>query len=253
LHEEGTVSFQPTLYPEINRPFVVVVVGYNNGAYLEKTLNSIYSQNYSNYRLIYIDDASTDGSFDLAKDLIYDTDKKVSFVHNEQRLGVLSSLSRAMNDCLDDEVVVVVGGDDWLAHEWVISRLNQYYANSDLWVTYGQACEYPNYTLGSKLAPARDKPFTNVRLNTFYAGLFKEIGNSDFFDGESVVSASADMAYLIPMLEMAEGHSSFIPEIFYIANTAAPLKENPEVIVRCEKLIREMASYEPISRWGSVQ
>jgi hypothetical protein len=35
------VSFQPTVYPSMDRPFVVVVVGYNNGAFLEKTLRSI--------------------------------------------------------------------------------------------------------------------------------------------------------------------------------------------------------------------
>lgn len=250
LQKEPSVSFRPTEYPAVTRPFVLVVVGYNNGAYLEKTLESIYSQNYSNYRLVYIDDASTDGSFDLAKDLIYDTDKKVTFIQNEQRLGVLSNLSRVVNESSDEEIVAVVGGEDWLAHEWVLSRLNQYYANSDLWVTYGQACEYPSYAMSARATPARDKPFEKVRLNTFYAGLFKEIGLDGFFEGESIVSASVDMAYMIPMLEMADGHSTFIPEVFYVSNSLSSSRENPEVIVRCETMIREMAAYEPLSRFG---
>lgn len=247
----GGVNFQPTVYPSVNRPFVVIVVGYNNGAFLEKTLRSIYAQNYNNYRMVYVDDASTDGSFELAQQLIYDTDRKVSFIRNQTRLGVLANVSNVIQDCLDDEIVAIVGGEDWLAHEWVLSRLNQYYANADLWVTYGRCCEYPKYTLGPKIAPARDKSFGNLRLNTFYAGLFKEIGAEDFFDGELVLSSGVDMAYMIPMLEMAQGHSTFIPEIFYVAN--ATLKENPEVLIRCEKQIKEMAAYEPISRWGSVQ
>jgi glycosyltransferase involved in cell wall biosynthesis len=246
-----TVSFQPTSYPAVNRPFVVIVVGYNNGGFLEKTLQSIYAQNYSNFRVVYIDDASTDGSFELAQQLIYDTDKKVSFHKNDARLGVLANLTNVIRDCLDDEIVAVVGGEDWFAHEWVLSRLNQYYANADLWVTYGQCCEYPKYTLGPKLAPARDKPFGNLRLNTFYAGLFKEIGSDDFFEGEMILSAAVDMAYMIPMLEMAQGHSTFIPEVFYVANGSA--KENPEILIRCEKQIQQMASYEPLSKWGGGQ
>jgi hypothetical protein len=59
------------------------------------------------------------------------------------------------------------------------------------------------------------------------------------------------MAFMIPMLEMAQGHSSFIPEVFYIANTS--VKENPEVIVRIEQQIQQMAAYEPLSKWGAVQ
>jgi glycosyltransferase involved in cell wall biosynthesis len=250
LRKEPTVSFKPTEYPAITRPFVIVVVGYNNGAYLEKTLESIYSQNYSNYRLVYVDDASSDGSFDLAKDLLYDTNKKVTFIQNEHRLGVLSNLSRVVSESLDDEIIAVVGGEDWLAHEWVLSRLNQYYANPDLWITYGQSCEFPSYAMNDRFTPARDKPFEKIRLNTFYAGLFKEIGLDGFFDGESIISASVDMAYLIPMLEMAEGHSTFIPEVFYVSNSLSSSVENPEVIVRCETKIREMAAYEPLSRWG---
>ncbi len=249
LQREPVVCFKPTEYPAINHPFVVVVVGYNNGAYLERTLESIYSQNYSNFRVVYIDDASTDGSFDLAKDLIYDTKSPVTFIQNEQRMGVLSNLSKVVGECLDDEIVAVVGGDDWLSHEWVLSRLNQYYANPDLWVTYGPSCEYPSYAIHTRSSPSRNKPFEKVRLNTFYAGLFKEIGMDGFFE-ESIVSATVDMAYMIPMLEMAEGHSSYIPEVFYVSNSLSSMKENPEVNVRCETVIREMAAYEPISRWG---
>ena len=248
--KEVAPSFQATAYPVENRPFAVVIIGHNHGAYLEKTLTSISSQNYPNFRVIYVDDASTDGSFGLAQDLLNSTGHRVTCLRNEEPLGFLTNLALVVQNCLDDEIVAVVGGADWLAHEWVLSRLNQYYANPGLWITYGQSAIYPNYQLGEVRSPDRTQPLSSMRLNTFYAGLFKEIGSEDFFGEEISVSSDLDMAYMIPMLEMAQGHSSFIPEIFYVSNSVAAVRESPEVLTRCEKMMREMASYEPLSKWG---
>src|SRR5579872_6128636 len=63
-------SFRPTDFPIENRLFTVVVIGYNNGAYVQKTLESIFAQTYENFRLVYVDDGSNDGSYDLACDLL---------------------------------------------------------------------------------------------------------------------------------------------------------------------------------------
>jgi glycosyltransferase involved in cell wall biosynthesis len=146
LRQGAVARFQPTQFPLKNRPFAVVVVGRDNGAVVAKTLASIFNQNYENYRVVYVDDASSDGSFDLVKDLVYDGGRyiQVELVQNEQRLGVLASLVKAVKACADEEIVVVVGGEDWLAHEWVLQRLNAYYDNPDLWMTYGQYCEFPS-------------------------------------------------------------------------------------------------------------
>lgn len=45
----------------------VVSPGYNNNAKfrIEYSLNSIFTQNYSNYKVIIINDASTDGSGEI--------------------------------------------------------------------------------------------------------------------------------------------------------------------------------------------
>jgi glycosyltransferase involved in cell wall biosynthesis len=45
----------------------VIAPGYNNNANfrIENNLNSIFAQNYSNYKAVIINDASTDGSGDI--------------------------------------------------------------------------------------------------------------------------------------------------------------------------------------------
>src|SRR3990167_9582444 len=70
IDREYDNGFRCSEYCLEQKPFVVVISGYNNGAYLERTLRSIFSQVYDRYRLIYIDDASTDGSAALAQECI---------------------------------------------------------------------------------------------------------------------------------------------------------------------------------------
>lgn len=248
--------FTPTRYPLENHPFAIVVVGYNNGAFAEKNLRSIFSQHYDNYRLIYIDDGSTDGSFELVRDLIYDSRElgRVTLVRNEERKGELASLFYAVHNCPDLEIIVWVGGEDWLAHEWVLSRLNEYYADPDLWLTYGQYREFPHYRLGQcrpfQVSDLNEKgfrghPFVSSHLKTFYASLFKKVEESDFAYQGTFLSAAADLAVMIPLLELAQGHFQFIPEIQYIANTQ--LRTEGELFSKCERYIRSLTSYAPVS------
>jgi len=248
-----TSAFQPSLYPLHNRAFVIIVIGYNNGASVEKTLQSIFSQNYEQYRVIYIDDASDDGSFELARERIYDSGQmmRVTLAKNERRVGMLANLSRAVQACQDAEIAVVVDGEDWLAHEWVLPRLNQYYANSDLWMTYGQYREYPQYSLGfSKPMAAegnlRQEPFSASHLKSFYAGLFKKIPEKELMEEGRFFLSASELAFMLPLLEMAKGHSTFVPEVLYIANRIA--KEDRELAARCEKAIRAKPAQAALSK-----
>ncbi len=244
--------FQPTPFPLINHPFTIVIVGVNNGAFVSKTLASVFRQNYDNYKVIYIDDASSDGSADLAHDLVYQSDHllQVTFVQNEERLGMLANLFRAVQSCADGEIVVVLHGEDWLAHEWVLQRLNAYYANPDLWLTYGQYCDFPTYHTGIchpySDAKFRTQPFLASHLKTFYAGLFKKIREGDFIYAGKFLPACADLAAMIPMLEMAKDHFSFVPEVLYINNQQTACREDRELQAQCERFVRGLDSYSPL-------
>lgn len=250
--KEMELQAQPTGFALKNLPFTLVIVGENNGATVAKTLASVFSQNYENYHVLYIDDASDDGSFDLARDLIYDSGLlgQVTLARNEKRLGVLANLVRAVQSFPDEEIVVVLHGEDWLAHEWVLQRLNAYYADPDVWLTYGQYRDFPTYQMGTCRAftepTFRSQPNALSHLNTFYAALFKKVRESDFILAGKFLSACSDMAYMTPMLEMGQSHSKFIAEILYINNQQAGHKEDREVQMRCEQFIRALDPYPPL-------
>jgi glycosyltransferase involved in cell wall biosynthesis len=47
--------------------FVFIIPSYNNSDWYEYNIKSIAKQHYDNWRAIYIDDASTDGTLKLLK------------------------------------------------------------------------------------------------------------------------------------------------------------------------------------------
>ncbi len=248
---EQSVSFAPASFALKNRSFTIVIVGYNNGGYVEKTLASVFSLAYENFRVIYIDDASDDGSFDIARDCIYDSDHltHVTLVRNEQHLGVLANIYRAVIACPDDEIIVLLNGEDWLAHEWVLQRLNAYYDDPDLWMALAQAIHYPSYDLAKMpdLKGGRNQKGVECHLKSFYASLFKKVRESDFVQGDSFLPSCIEMAYMTPMLEMAEAHFAFIPEVLCVHNGEALKEVDRERVSRCEKYIRSLEPYSPIT------
>ena len=191
--EKEALQFAPSSYPSEKLPFCIVIVGRNNGAHLEKTIRSAIEQDYNNFRIVYVDDASDDGSFELAKEKC---EGHASILKNENPVGEFASLERAVQNCRDEEIIVVLKGVDWLAHRWVLDRLNQYYSDPDLWLTCGQSRDYPAYQRNL------------AHPNTFYARLFKKIYREQ--------DPTAD--YIHPMMEIAQGHIQHLPDVLYILN-----------------------------------
>ena len=243
-------QFSPTPYPLKNHPFAIAIIGRNNGAFVSKTLRSVLTQNYDNFRVIYIDDASTDGSFLEASDAIYgspESSHRVLLVQNEKPLGATLNLLRAAENCTDDEILVVVNGEDSLAHEWVLQTLNRYYANADLWMTCGKYLEFPTFAPGPTLPSEniRNVSLPPLHLKTFYAALFKKIPETDLTYQGEFMPDSADLAYMIPLLEMAQGHVQYLDDVLYLV-TQHPEK-NEELHRLLEISMREKPAYAPLT------
>lgn len=126
-------------------PIVIIVASYNNRNWYTKNLDSIRMQNYTNFRTIYIDDCSTDDTGELVRQYImeYSLESHVTLIHNSINKGALANQYHTIHDCNDDEVIIIVDGDDWLAHANVLRHINQAYTDPNVWLTYGQFQSYP--------------------------------------------------------------------------------------------------------------
>lgn len=195
------------------KPFVFIVYGANHGAWCERSLRSIFSQEYEHYRVVFIDDASTDGTFEKVKDFAFamQQNHRVILLRNEQKLGPVGSLYRAMDHCLDREIAIALDAKDWLAQPLALKHLNEIYQNPDVWTVGSMEIDYPSY----------EKRVTN-QIAAFYAGLFKQVRLPDLFQkGEFVQSKEA---YLKPLADLAGGRFRSSAQPLFFSNRACPVK-----------------------------
>jgi len=219
-----------------DKPIVVIVPSYNNIKWHEKNLEMLTAQNkaYKNWRAIYIDDCSPDGTGDAVEKYIkeHNLENQIKLLKNKQRKGALENVYNAIYSCKNNEVVVICDGDDWFKDENVLSLINKTYQSKNIWMTYGQYEIYPSGKVGHcqqipdmviKQNEFRKYKWCSSHLRTFYAGLFKKIKKKDLQFQGKFLSAATDMAAMFPMLEMSGDHAKFIPEVLYVYNQDNPI------------------------------
>jgi glycosyltransferase involved in cell wall biosynthesis len=221
------------VYPEKEFPisehksFVVVIYAHNQAHWCQRALRSVFEQDYDHYRVIVIDDGSIDNTGDKAKQFIVENnqDEKVIFMRNETRYGEVASLYRAIDSCLDKEIVIPLNAKDWLASPIVLNRLNIAYQNPDVWISFAQTIDYPSYAIreGSQVS--------------YYAILFKQLRLNDLFANGRFVSNSE--SYLGPLQDLAGGRTRKLREPVAFSNRAPSLRK--------EEAPTEISKYSPLA------
>lgn len=251
------------------KKLVIIITSYNNAEWFEKNVGMMFAQKkadgsgfYENYRIIYVDDCSLDGTPELVEHYIDACNQKhrVMLLKNRTRKRALANFYVALQHCKPDEIVFNMDGDDWLADEYVFAKINDIYQDPNIWITYGSYINWPTQEMGYcqpfpneyvEKQLFRKKWWKPGQLRTFYAWLAQQVQLKDlFFEGPyfqgQFFPANADLALYYPMMEMAGFHYKFIPEIIYIRNVATPLndfKANKEVQILGSKLLREKPCY----------
>jgi glycosyltransferase involved in cell wall biosynthesis len=261
----ATVLFFTTNYGDqrTEKPMVVVIPSYNNMKWYEKNLVMLAAQNkkYSNWRAIYIDDCSKDGTGAAVEKYIADNNlsNKITLIKNAENHGALYNLYHAIHSCKNDEIIVTLDGDDWFPDNEVLKYLNEVYQDGEVWITYGQYLEYPSGKIGTYCEQIpnfvieqnsfRNYKWVSSHLRTFYAGLFKKIKKEDLmFDGK-FYPMTWDLAMMFPMFEMAGFHAKFINKVLYIYNFTNPIsdwRKDTQLILSLEKQIRKKEKYKRI-------
>ncbi len=229
----------------LERSFVVIVFPQetHNEGLEEKNILSILTQDYTDFKVIYLYNDETPNSLDKTKNLIAYLGKtnQVTFLPLSQNNSILLNLYEAVQNCEDEEIILPVSNQDFLAHDSVLTKLNNLYKTPFVWMTYGSFLDYPSY----KTLPQSSKPFPkntvfnnsyrshtipNLYPITCYAGLFKKIQRKDLETlPETLFLADNSVGYAIPLLEMTGKHARFVNEIFYLhsrnAEELAPIRE----------------------------
>ena len=69
--------------------FSVLIANYNNGQYIKEAIESVKAQDYNNWEIIIVDDASIDNSKDIYNE--YSNDNRIKIYYNYENKGVTYS------------------------------------------------------------------------------------------------------------------------------------------------------------------
>lgn len=246
------------------KPFVIIIPSYNNELFCTANINSALDQRYKNYRVIFINDCSSDKTLELVKKTVAKSHKKdlVTIIDNNTRELALANYYYAIHkNTKDDEIIITLDGDDMLASPYVLKHLNLAYSNNEkeIWLTYGQMRYLSNPKSKSWIRDIpkeivkenrfREYPHLPSHLRTFYSWLFKLIDIEDLQDNGEFYPMTWDVAMMLPMIEMARNHFVFIPHVLYIyndVNTISDHRTDQELQFNLSKEIRAKPPYFPL-------
>lgn len=218
-------------------PFVFIIPSYNNvknGNIYKKNLDSVIKQNYSNYRILYCDDASPDATCD-AVDQYIKTNQLENKTHLlKQYINQKQGAGRFIcyQYTFDDEILIMLDGDDWLYDDNVLNVLNDVYKEKNILCSYGSYHVSENNILSNFILPSKcfsedEKTNKTYRysdvwacdhLRTGYAKLFKNVKLMDIIFEKKFCIVKTDCADMYPVLEMAGILHHLIKQPLYIYN-----------------------------------
>ena len=225
-----------------NRCFVFIIPSYNNALYYKKNLDSIFAQNYPYYRIIYTDDASTDGTYEFVKKYIIDNGFEQKSTILKNNINMMQTYNRYVmyNMCQDDEICCMLDGDDWLVDSDVLTKLNNLYNANDLLISYGQFYYYfddkiqnlsgiQKYNIDTimSLTYRKHPLFVSQHLRTCCAKLLKTIPLDYLKFNGDFLKCCSDKAEMLWVLERSEGRhmNTGFPTLIY-NKTSSMLHDN---------------------------
>ena len=239
--------------------FTIIIPAYNCENWVDKNLLSALEQDYDNYDLVYIDDASTDKTFEKAKDILSKSQKKFKLVSNKKNVRALKNLYDHITTAKDDSIIVTLDGDDFLATPDTLSYLNKIYQDEDCWMTVGSYMQNDNYQVVSPVSVTQEYWNSNIRkqpwsfshLRTFKKNLFNKINIEDMLDDDGeFYKFTFDRVMMYPMVEMAgPKHITLINKVLYIYNRLNPIsvdRVHRRQQLRIESIVVNKAPYKRI-------
>lgn len=248
--------------------FYVLIRSWQALPFLYRCIESSLSQDYPDYQILFIDDASDYPR--SVRDYIRNSLRGHVVVFNKKRMCAVQNAYEMISVYASNHQAVVVSldGDDWFIDSSVLSYLAKAYKKEQCWFTYGNCLiwnqdrslssirsidvyantPYPQVTMKRKTY--RREPFRCSHLRSWRTWLYKKIRKEDFLrpDG-SWIQFAEDQAMFYPMLEMGAEYGLTIKKPLSVYNISSPnndIKRDPLMLIRDELIIRRKKPYAPI-------
>ena len=240
---------------------VILATLWNAAKQIPKFVESIKNQSYKNFRVVVIHDNSSDTSFSLLNRLT-NGDNRFSIVRNkEQKFKTQNFYEVIHNSKLinDDDIIIELDGDDCFSDSQVVQKVVNNFQNGNLWIAGYRWVDNRGKKSPFKHGPNADNPRSNAwafsAMRVFKAFLFKKIKKEDLMFEGVFIKAANDIAYGMPMLEMAGNeHFKSFSDITYIYNwhdknthTSGSSVKDTSLQKRTEKYLYSLPRYKKIT------
>lgn len=105
----------------------IITINYNNGKGLEKTVNSVISQTYSDFQYIVIDGNSDDNS----REILSRFDDEIDYWVSEPDSGIYNAMNKGITAAEGEYLLFLNSGDEFYNSE-VLEKVNPFLATADL-------------------------------------------------------------------------------------------------------------------------
>lgn len=203
---------------------VVVSPFWNAEKFVAQSIESLKNQYYTNFVAYYIDDMSTDNSYEVAKKAIGNDERFVLIKNTEKKYKTKNFIDviHKNNNIEWDDVIIELDGDDCLIDNFVLGLINKIYSDENVWVCGSKWQDKKGNGMKYGRANA-DKPrstswnFSHMR--TFRSFLFRSINEDDLKYNGEYFKAACDLGHGMPILEMAGNeHYYFLDKVTYLYN-----------------------------------
>ncbi len=201
---------------------VFVVTVRNNKRLLNECLRSVASQDYHDVRCVVVDDASEDGTAEVARMWAARDTARFTVVTNKRRVGKMANFVAALEEVDTHDVVVELDGDDRLLEADAAADLARLHHRVDLvwsqhrvergpWTswTHWRSTDVPLQLRSSDHERKRvpwGRAWYPGHLRSFKRWAFDRIDRADLKVGGRYVPTAADVAYFCPLFELTPGH-----------------------------------------------
>jgi glycosyltransferase involved in cell wall biosynthesis len=127
----------------------VVIIFFNESRFLTAAIESVFEQTYRSWELLLVDDGSTDGSSEIARDLAHRHPHSVRYLAHPggENRGMSASRNLGVRHAAGEYVAFLDADDIWLPHKLAqqVKRLQEYpqaalvYGRTMLWYSWQQA------------------------------------------------------------------------------------------------------------------
>jgi glycosyltransferase involved in cell wall biosynthesis len=213
--------------------FKIISTGWRNWPWIQRTLESVASQEYDDYEYCIVDDASGDSRISGYIQAMCERHNWRFILQPEHRGGLFNQVAgiRLMEPAPEDVIVFLDSDGDYFPHVHVLDRLDKAYADGSKLV-YTQNRHEPRSptTVPSRAYPREVIEQGSYRryalqghgyawnhLRSFKADLFLQMTDEDWQDDNGQwFQTCTDTAMMFPALELANGKVKFLDEVLYV-------------------------------------